>query len=186
MDLVRWARKKAQTKLETMLPRRWAHVQGVGARAAVAGALFPDDEAELLTAAGLLHDIGYAPELAHTQFHPLDGARYLAATDAPERLVHLVAHHSCAYREAELRDLGGDLAEFTDETTPLRDALWWADMTTTPDGRVTTVDQRLNEIQARYGPTDLVTSFIHAACSELTAAVNRTEERLTEAGIVYA
>ncbi|WP_020499702.1 hypothetical protein [Sciscionella marina] len=99
--------------------------------------------------------------------------------------MHLVAHHSCAYRESELRDLGGDLAEFTDEKTPPRDALWWADMVTAPNGTVTTIDRRLSEIQTRYGPTDLVTFFIRAAPSELTAAVDRTEQRLTEAGIVY-
>ena len=30
-----------------------------------------------LVAAAWLHDIGYAPELVETGFHPLDGARYL-------------------------------------------------------------------------------------------------------------
>jgi hypothetical protein len=35
----------------------------------------PDD----LVAAAWLHDIGYAPELAKTGFHPLDGSAALAA-----------------------------------------------------------------------------------------------------------
>ncbi|WP_232376966.1 hypothetical protein [Amycolatopsis aidingensis] len=72
-----------------------------------------------------------------------------------------------------------------DEESSLRDALWWADMTTGPDGEVTTVDQRLSEIQERYGPQDVVTFFVRQARPELVAAVERTEERLRAAGIAY-
>ncbi|MEU5430196.1 HD domain-containing protein [Streptomyces olivoreticuli] len=35
------------------------------------------EDAELLEAAAVLHDVGYAPDLAQTGFHSLDGARYL-------------------------------------------------------------------------------------------------------------
>jgi hypothetical protein len=138
-----------------------------------------------LEAAALLHDVGYAPELAHTRFHPLDGARYLVKVGAEERVVNLVAHHSCAYREAELRGLGAELAVFPDEESAVRDALWWADMTTSPDGEVVTVERRLEEIQSRYGPNDLVTIFVQSARAELVGAVERTEERLRVAGIDY-
>lgn len=34
----------------------------------------PNERATLVVAAWL-HDIGYAPEIGHTLFHPLDGAR---------------------------------------------------------------------------------------------------------------
>lgn len=181
-DLVTWARDLADKRLRKQLPRRWAHVRGVGERARNAASLFSAEEAKLLVAAALLHDVGYAPEIAFTGFHPLDGARYLQKLDVPARLGALVAHHTCAYREAELRGLSAELAEWTDEETPLRDALWWADMTTTPDGEPTDVDSRVAEIQRRYGSGDVVTLFIEQARGELVAAVERTESRLNAAG----
>jgi putative nucleotidyltransferase with HDIG domain len=185
-DLVAWAAKLAGEKLAEALPRRWAHVRGVGQGARVAAPLFSVDDGEVLVGAALLHDIGYAPDLARTGFHALDGARYLHRVGSPDRLVNLVAHHSCARLEAELRGLSGELAEFADERTPLRDALWWADMTTTPDGAQTTVADRVREIQSRYGPHDLVTCVIRRAWGDLKAAVERTEHRLDAAGITHA
>jgi putative nucleotidyltransferase with HDIG domain len=181
--LVQWADELVKARLHDRMPRRLKHVRSVGDLAArIAEPLFTVD-AELLVAAALLHDIGYAPEIAHTGFHPLDGARYLRDVGASERLSALVAHHTCAYREAELRGLSAELAEWSDEESPLRDALWWADMTTSPDGERTDVDQRISEIQERYGPEDVVTFFIRQARPELVAAVERTEARLRAAGI---
>ncbi|MBO0883475.1 MAG: hypothetical protein J2P17_24700, partial [Mycobacterium sp.] len=82
--------------------------------------------------------------------------------------------------------LSSELAEFEDEgPTVLRDALWWADMTTDPDGGVTTVVDRVAEIQNRYGPNDIVSCFIRLALPELEAAVGRTERRLLVAGVDY-
>ncbi|SCG11123.1 HD domain-containing protein [Streptomyces sp. MnatMP-M27] len=53
--------------------------------------------AEVLESAAVLHDIGYAPPLVNTGFHPLDGARYLRDTHAAdERIVRLVANHTYA------------------------------------------------------------------------------------------
>ncbi|WP_081915962.1 HD domain-containing protein [Saccharothrix sp. NRRL B-16314] len=164
-------------------PRRWLHVQGVGARASQAAPMLAPPEGVLLVAAALLHDIGYAPNVALTGFHPLDGARYLQTQGLPERLCALVAHHSCARMEAELRCLSVELAAWNDEKTELRDALWWADMTTTPDGRPTNVHDRIVEIERRYGPHDVVTTFIRQAVPELVGAVERTEERLRVAGL---
>ncbi|WAL64919.1 HD domain-containing protein [Amycolatopsis cynarae] len=181
MDLVQWATDVAGTKLSDALPRRWAHVQGVGRRAGEAAALFGTG-GELLVAAGLLHDVGYAPDLVDTGFHPIDGARFLRSVGAPERLVHLVAHHSCAVVEAELRGVSAELAEFEDEKSPLRDALWWADLTTTPDGGPTTIEQRAAEISERYGPEHVVPRFIRQAWPELLGAVERTEAALEASG----
>ena len=184
-DLVETARRQAEELLRGPLPRRWAHVQGVAERARVAASLFIPADHELLEAAALQHDIGYSPGIAHTGFHPLDGARHLRDLGADRRLCALVAHHSFAYREAELRRLSAELAEWVDEETPLRDALWWADMTTSPDGRPVEFDERIKEIQDRYGPQDLVTFFIRQAEPELRGAVERTEARLQAAGISY-
>ena len=164
-------------KLAEALPRRWSHVQGVTRQArsfrAVAGS-----EADLLEAAAILHDVGYAPDIAHKGFHPLDGANFLREIDAPDRLVHLVAHHSYAALEAELRGLSDELAEYRDEEGPIRDALWYCDLTTTPDGEEVDARDRIAEIQERYGPDELVTQFITSAAPELLAAVDRTRERL--------
>jgi hypothetical protein len=182
-DVVVWAWELASEKLAGALPRRWAHVQGVGRRARLVTPLFSVDDCELLVGAALLHDIGYAPELVHTGFHPLDGARYLRGIGGPDRLVNLVAHHSCATLEAGLRGLSDDLAEFQDEKTALRDALWWADMTTTPDGGETTAVERVAEIESRYGPDDLVSCFIRRAWNDLNTTVERTHRRLEAAGI---
>jgi hypothetical protein len=184
-DVVSWAHGLAFDLLSEALPQRWAHVQGVADRARIAGTLFDEGERKLLVVAGLLHDVGYAPNIVHTDFHPLDGARYLRKMGAGERLTALVAHHSCAYREAELRGLSAELAVWVDEETSLRDALWWADMTTSPGGETVAFDERLGEIQERYGPEDVVTFFVRQARPELRAAVERTESRLRAAGVVY-
>lgn len=177
-----WAFGIARVKVAGPLPRRWAHVHGVARRARQAAPLFGVDGG-LLVMAAVLHDIGYAPDLVDTGFHAIDGAQYLQSVGASERLVCLVAHHSCAVLEAELRGLTVQLAEFDDEKTPLRDALWWADMTTMPDGRPTTVEKRVQEIQARYGPADIVSRFIQLAQPKLKAAIARTEMRMSEAGL---
>lgn len=91
-QLVAWAFELAGEKLADVLPRRWAHVQGVSKRVRTVAPLFSVDDGELLIGATLLHDIGYAPEVVGTGFHPLDGARYVRRVGGPDRLVNLVAH----------------------------------------------------------------------------------------------
>ncbi|MFJ4103337.1 HD domain-containing protein [Amycolatopsis japonica] len=185
VELTAWATELAARWLVERLPRRWTHVQGVCERLRVAGPLFSVDDVDLLAAAGLVHDIGYAPDLAVTGLHALDGARYLREVDAPERLCALVAHHSAAHLEAGLRGLADELASWADERTPVRDALWWADMTTSPTGEVVTFEERSAEIQQRYEQGDVVSTFIRVARPELVGAIERTEARLRAAGIDY-
>jgi hypothetical protein len=95
--------------------------------------------------------------MAVTGFHTLDGARFLAAARVSPRLVGLVAHHSCAVLEAELRGMSAELAEFDDEPGTIRDALWYCDITTSPDGEPAAATERIAEIERRYGPDHLVT-----------------------------
>ena len=103
--LASWAQQLARALLQEALPRRWAHVQGVAARARSLAPVLGAD-AELLEASAWLHDIGYAPGLATTGLHQLDGARYLRdAQHADAMLCRLVAHHSCAIVEAGERGL---------------------------------------------------------------------------------
>src|SRR5215471_7942752 len=77
------------------LPQRWRHVQGVARRASQIGPFMAGSD-DTLVCAAWLHDIGYAPAMGLTGFHPLDGARFLAAAGVSKRLAGSVAHHSCA------------------------------------------------------------------------------------------
>ena len=168
-----WAEHLARTLLEYALPRRWAHVQGVAARARnLAPALGPD--ADLLETAAWLHDIGYLPELAVTGLHGLDGARYLRDTHhADPLLCRLVAHHSCAVIEAEERGLAHLLRrEFPPAPQRLADALTFCDMTTSPDGHQVHVTHRIAEIHDRYGSSHLVSRSIRRATPLILRAVD--------------
>jgi len=173
----------ARELLEAALPRRWAHTQGVAERAAslrpVLGA-----RTDTLIAAAYLHDIGYAPSLVDTGFHPLDGARYLRdVVKADETLCRLVAHHTCAVNEARERDLLDALTgEFGAEGPELIDALTYCDMTTGPDGRPVAVADRLAEIHSRYGPDHLVSRSITASTPCILSAVAKLEAALADVG----
>ena len=176
--LAAWAQDLARTLLADALPRRWAHVQGVAARArSLAPAIGPD--AGLLEAAAWLHDIGYLPELAATGLHGLDGARYLRDVQHAEPLLcRLVAHHSCAVIEAEERGLAHVLTrEFAPPPQPLADALTFCDMTTSPDGEHVQVHNRLAEIHDRYGSGHLVSRSIRRATPLILEAVGQVRAR---------
>lgn len=129
----------------------------------------------------MLHDVGYAPRLAATSFHPPDDARFLRDIHAAdERLVRLVANHSMALLEAEERGLRDVLeAEFPllDDQL-LVDGLVYCDMTTTPDGEVTTAEARLAEITVRYDTDSPVGRFIRRAQPDIRAAIGRVEAAL--------
>lgn len=176
--LAAWAEDIARTLLEAPLPRRWAHVQGVAARARCLAAVLGAD-AELLEAAAWLHDIGYSPEITATGLHGLDGARYLRDDQhADELLCRLVAHHSCAIIEAEERGLAHLLREeFEPAPTPLADALTFCDMTTSPDGEPVPVDRRLAEVHDRYGEGHLVSRSIRRATPMIIDAVDHVHAR---------
>ncbi|MEU4789001.1 HD domain-containing protein [Micromonospora tulbaghiae] len=180
MHQLETAAEIAERHLAKALPRRWSHVRAVAAKATSIAWIVGHD-AETLTAAAWLHDIGYAPDIVDTGFHSLDGARWLVRAGASHRLAALVAHHSCASYEAELRGLGDVLAaEFPREESATSDALWFADMTTGPDGQDLSVAERLAEIRERYGPQHLVTRFWRLAGPPLFEAVKRTQDRLSD------
>jgi hypothetical protein len=132
-------------------------------------------DGDLLVMAAWLHDIGYAPELQRSSFHPLDGAWYLRKVGASLRLCGLVANHSGAAVEARLRDVASDLAEFPDERSLARDALWCCDMTTSPVGEPVSFSVRLEEIRERYGADHTVPRAIAAAADEIRAAIDRVD-----------
>jgi hypothetical protein len=158
---------------------RWAHTKGVVQRAETVGHILVPDDRPYLIAAAYLHDIGYAPVLVETGFHPIDGARHLR-TLGHERLAALVAYHSSAFCEAEARGLVGELGRFVQELSATADALTYCDMTTDPSGARVTYDERIAEICQRYGDDHLVSRSIRAAHSYLSAMVQRTEQRLRD------
>jgi putative nucleotidyltransferase with HDIG domain len=160
---------------------RLRHVAGVAMAAAALRGMC-DRDVELLVAAAWLHDIGYAEDVAETGFHPLDGARYLRSSGAPDRLCCLVANHTSAWVEAEARGLADTLAdEFPAEDSAVADALTFADLTTGPTGSPVSVEARLLEILERYEPCDVVHESIRQAAPDLIATVRRVEARLAAA-----
>ena len=176
--LASWAEDLTRALLQKPLPRRWAHVQGVAARARSLAPVLGAD-ADLLEAAAWLHDIGYAPGLAVTGLHALDGARYLRdAQHADAMLCRLVAHHSCAIIEAGERGLA-DILSLESEPAPhaLASVLTYCDMTTSPDGKLVPVDRRLAEIHQRYGPGHLVSRSIQRATPMILRAVQEVQDR---------
>ena len=161
------------------LPDRWLHVQGVAAVARRVGTSFGCQDRDALIAAAYVHDVGYADVAHDTGFHALDGARYLRHIGADDRVACLVAHHSCASVEAEHRGLlDALLAEFPREHSMVSDALCYCDMTVGPTGVEIPVDERLDDIQRRYGANHVVTRAIAQARPDVLAAVDRTQRRL--------
>ena len=142
------------------------------------------EDGQLLVASAWLHDIGYAPQLLRSGFHPLDGAWHLDERKAGERLAGLVANHSAAVFEADLRGLMSQMATYPDEGTRVRDALWTCDMTTSPVGERVDLDGRLAEIAARYGAEHTLTRALHSAADEIRAAIERTRVMVAGHGIL--
>nr|WP_306305170.1 HD domain-containing protein [Pseudonocardia sp. N23] len=173
VEAVRLARQLVEP-----LGRRWSHVQAVAARAGELSSTVDPDERDVLVASAWLHDIGYSPEIGHTRFHPLDGARYLSASGWPPLVVNLVAHHSGARFEAKERGLSADLSAFPLPGEPMLDALALADLTTGPAGERLTYDDRIAEILRRYPEGDPVHQAWLTAAPVLRESVQRAQARL--------
>lgn len=176
-DLVGEAEALAVSRL-TPLPRRLAHVRGVAAAAErVSAALHLDDGGELVAAAWL-HDIGYAPSIRSTGFHPLDGAEFLRTQGWPIPIVALVAFHTGAIVEADERGLSDALSLLPQPSFNGLDLITYVDMITSPDGEPIEPSTRLAEILTRYAPEDLVHRAVSRSGPDLLAAVSRVQTRL--------
>jgi hypothetical protein len=152
-DIVLWARDVAERYLAP-LGRRWTHVQRVAARASEVGWRVGPDSPTLIAAA-YLHDIGYAPALVQSGFHPLDGARFVQR-HGYDRIARLVAHHTGARVEAVFRGLDRELEGFPFANSELDQLLTYCDLTTGPSGDRVCVSERVEEICQRYGPDHVV------------------------------
>lgn len=144
--------------------------------------MLPAEERPWLVAAAYVHDVGYAPELAWTRSHAIDGALWLRARGR-ERLAGLVAHHSAARFEAYVRGLGRSIAAFAREESPTADALTYCDLTSGPTGTTMTVEQRIADIQERYPAGHVVRIALLFSLPSLLDAVRRTEARIAHAGL---
>src|SRR5438874_10072976 len=160
------------------LGNRWLHVQGVVQRAYSIRTLFEEEDQRYLIAAAYLHDIGYAPSLNKTEFHPLDGANDVIQSFKDIRLASLVAHHSEAAFEARLRGYAHALHAFPREYSTVADALTFCDMTTSPEGKHISFEERIAEILRRYKETDIVAQSILQAKPALSRDIERTEQML--------
>ena len=176
-NLVHWAVDTASSLLAP-LGNRWLHVEGVAERARWVGKTFHDDDRSCLIAAAYMHDIGYAPALKKTGFHPLDGATYVMQFFSNERLASLVAHHSEAAFEAQLRGYAQYLHSFPREYSGVADALTYCDMTTSPEGIHISFEERIAEILCRYKEKDIVAQSILQATPALSLDVERTKQML--------
>ena len=98
--------RELTTRLLHGLPDRLAHSLQAARQARRVVETVPTPDADLLEAAAVLHDIGYAHALRLTGFHPIDGATFLLMLGAPDRLAALVAHHSESWLLADAAGLG--------------------------------------------------------------------------------
>ena len=161
---------------------RWLHVRGV---AELATQLRDKDLGlpDAVVAAAWLHDVGYARDIVHTGFHPIDGARWLRGQQVPEGIVALVAYHSGARFEAEERGLGVELDEFPEPDPDQLDMLTLVDMAVGPTGERVSVESRLDEIPARYPADNPVHRAVMKSRFSLIQSAERAAERLGLANV---
>ena len=181
MQLSDWAEDYARVLLSP-LGERWRHAHAVASAARELSQQLDPNDGEVLVASAYLHDVGYATDLVESGFHPLDGARHLRAFDHV-RLAGLVAHHTGAKHEAELRGLQDELADFEDEESIVSAALAYCDLTTGPDGEAVSPEHRLRDVESRYGEDSPVAAGLVAAWPELMGALAEVEDLLAEASM---
>lgn len=158
---------------------RCLHVEAVARRSAEISTVVEDATArDGLVAAAWLHDIGYAPGLRVTGHHAIDGARYLQEAGWIDVVTSLVAHHSGAHHEAAQRGLDAELAAFAVPPAALSDLLTFADMTCGPAGEPMSVNERLEDIVARYPGEHPVRRAVALSAPQLRAGVARMERQL--------
>lgn len=170
-----WAREVAERHLAGM-GDRWLHVQGagrLGERVEQTGQVSPG-----FAAAVWLHDVGYAPGLVDSGFHPLDGARWLQSQGAPDLVVGLVAWHTGAQFEAEERGLGAQLETMPRPAPADLDAMTLVDLSVGPSGARVAPDDRLREVLERYPQGHPVHLAITAASPSLLQSANSARRRL--------
>jgi putative nucleotidyltransferase with HDIG domain len=178
--VVSWARNLAEARMAENPHAHVLHVRAVAEKARTL-APFLGAHAGVLTAAAWLHDIGHTPSLLRTGCHALDGARYLRTAGVDQRVCALVANHSAAGVEAAMLGADAEMAEFPDEYSLVRDALWCLDMTTGPQGESLPLVSRLEELHERLGADHLAPMAAEMAAPQIEAAIRRVHHRIGQA-----
>lgn len=128
-------------------------------------------DAEMLTVAAWVHDIGYA--IPYRNWHPLDGAEWALRKDEP-RLASLIAWHTTAEEEALVFGHYQTLVDgFPPEHSLVADALTYLDMTTGPQGQSMDPLTRLADVEDRRGGDSSQATAMRAAWLRLTEGFNR-------------
>jgi hypothetical protein len=162
---------------------RLAHSISVAHQASIVAPMLAAPWNAALVPAAWLHDVGYAPDLRLTDFHPLDGARWLRANGWQTEVCCLVAWHTRAETEAEMRMLLTEMGnEFPKPPYHARVALVWADLTSSPLGVPCTAAHRIDEILGRYPETSIVHRATVANRSALLADAAEVESMLSVIG----
>ncbi len=167
------------TQLLSGVGTRVAHSRAVADQAIIVATLLDTPWTSALIDAAWLHDVGYAPALVDTGFHPLDGARYLRDRGWPSEVCRLVAWHTGAGVEAEMRGLHAVLADdFASPPSEPAAALAWADLTSSPVGERCSAEERLAEILGRYPPDSIVHCTVVASREFLLSTAARIDARV--------
>lgn len=175
---------EALTWLESLLtdnPARISHSRAV-AEAMVGSARLinsllegsqPPLDEQIVRAAGLLHDIGYAAALSRTGFHPVDGYNFLYE-NKNLALAEIIVGHSSAAEE-------GNLKGFIIVTSNhiIAKLLTYWDTRIGPSGQRMAYEERLSEIESRYGSDHPVTIANLRSRCRVDGVIAQVEEVLT-------
>ena len=173
------------TELLAGVGTRLAHSRAVAHQASVVLPALDAPWSAAMQDAAWLHDVGYAPSVVSTGFHPLDGARWLSAKGWPAEVCRLVAWHTRAGTEAALRNLAAELAaEFPAPPELAQAALAWADLTSSPTGECCLTTDRVADILRRYPPESVVHRATSANLSDLLMDVLLIEAKIDAARVV--
>jgi putative nucleotidyltransferase with HDIG domain len=173
------AARALAARLFTSGSDHWLHAQTT-ARCAeqIAPVVGPIDR-DVLVCAAWLHDVGFRADVAHTGFHPLDGAFMLQEAGWPPRVAALVAHHCEARVTAAALGLDEQMLAFRREEGPLTDALVYADMSAGADGCRMSLRDRLDGIDRSHADDPpLLREAWGRRRLALIRAVERTEQRM--------
>jgi HAD superfamily hydrolase (TIGR01484 family) len=136
---------KWQERLDELFHQNPARLRHMRDAASVAqdvadlGGVAPDVCRQLETAA-LAHDLGYAPQLQRTGYHPLDGALFLEECGEDPLVVEAVLRHS----RAGLRsDLPPAVQQVYGQRPPRPEATWLVDAVTWCDWRAAGIGGRV-------------------------------------------
>jgi hypothetical protein len=174
--VIKWASEQASSLLAP-LGNRWLHVQGVVKQAQWVSRMFDKGDQVALIAAAYLHDIGYAPQLNKTGFHPIDGGCFLQLYNQG-RLASLVVYHSESQFEAKLRGLESMLEKFPHERSAVADALTYCDLTTSSTGKQISFEERIADIISRYNEEDIVFQAMQQAIPIWRQTIDHVQEAL--------